>query len=543
MRRLALLLASLLASIAYSWPLPSRLDTVLRDPHDAQTQAWVVAWVRHALTSDPASLYQANAFAPARDVLAFSEPLLGYGLLAIPLAAAGLSPAGVLNALCILVLGLSVFSIACLALELGARPGAAFVGAVAAGFGALTTIQFGFVSFTAFGGIAWMVLFARRLLHGGHLRDAGSLALATAITGCLLAPLPRLRSRHRTGTGCRAPRRRPPAHGASRGAQNGGRLRTGGAPPGSRPRTAPARQGEARASSGAGTRSPEFSASPIRFASTTRFNPGQAFLPARSGTEMALYPGSVALALALAGLVLVRRSPALPALAGTGALVAATGALGAMGVNAPLWPVLTFLAPPLFGGIRVAGRFGFVLQIGMGLLAAWGAGKLLALVRDGAARSLATGALLVLVALDSRQTYPFTFHPETEPSPADTFLARSTTGGPILHLPLTHEPEEARLLYASIRGIPKIVNGTLSYVPARHQALERPRLDAGPLDAGLVGRLESWPVAVIVLHDHCAAASEPDADPALPRRGPDRRAALLARLGSAMAAAATGSSE
>ncbi len=500
MRRLALLLASLLASIAYSWPLPSRLDTVLRDPHDAQTQAWVVAWVRHALTSDPSSLYQANAFAPARDVLAFSEPLLGYGLLAIPLAAAGLSPAGVLNALCILVLGLSVFSIACLALELGARPGAAFVGAVAAGFGALTTIQFGFVSFTAFGGIAWMVLFARRLLRGGTLRDAAGLALATAITACF--------SLHFLAFGLGTVLVLGVAHLV---VAPGPTLRHAG------PRMAAAfalaglllvpllvpllrvrkNEGFQRGRDEVA----RYSASPIRFASTTQFNPGQAFLPARSGTEMALYPGSVALALAFAGLVLVRRSPALPALAGTGVLVAATGALGAMGLNAPLWPVLTFLAPPLFGGIRVAARFGFVLQIGMGLLAAWGAGKLLALVREGATRSLATGALLVLVALDSRQTYPFTFHPETEPSPADTFLARSITGGPILHLPLTHEPEEARLLYASTRGFPKIVNGTLSYVPARHQALAA-RFAAGPLDPALLALLESWPVGVIVLHDH-----------------------------------------
>jgi hypothetical protein len=500
MRRLALLLASLLASIAFSWPLPSRLDTVLRDPYDAQTQAWVVSWVRHALTSDLSSLYQANAFAPARDVLVFSEPLLGYGFLAVPIGATGLSPAGVLNALCILMLGLSVFSIACLALELGAPPGAAFVGAAAAGFGALTTVQFGFVSFTAFGGIAWMVLFARRLLRGGSLRDAASLAVATAITGYFslhflafglgtllalgvahLVAAPRLTLRH-------AGPRMAAAFALA------GILLLPVVVPLLRVRKIEGFKRDRREMA-------KFSASPIHFVSTTPYNPGQAFLPGRNYSEMALYPGTAALILAFAGLLLVRRAPALPALAGTGALVAATGALGAMGLNAPFWPALTFLAPPLFGGIRVAARFGFVLQIGMGLLAAWGAGKLLVLARDGAARFFATGALLVLVAVDSRQSLPFSFRPESEPSPADSFLARSITGGPILHLPLTHSPVEARLLYASTRGFPRIVNGNLSYIPAGHLALAA-RLATGPLDPALLSLLESWPVGVIVLHDH-----------------------------------------
>jgi hypothetical protein len=499
-RRLPLLLASLLAAIAFSWPLPSRLDTVLRDPYDAQTQAWVVAWVRHALTSDLSSLYQANAFAPARDVLAFSEPLLGYGLLAIPLGAAGLSPAGVLNALCILVLGLSVFSIACLASELGASPGAAFVGAAAAGFGAITTVQFGFVSFTAFGGIAWMVLFARRLLRGGSLRDAGNLALATAITGYFslhllafgLATVLVLGVTHLVAAPRPTLRHAGPRMAAA--CALAGLLLLPVVVPLLRVRK---NEGFKRDRD----EMAKFSASPIHFASTTPYNPGQAFLPGRNYSEMALYPGTAALFLAFAGLVLVRRAPALPALAGTGVLVAATGALGAMGLNAPLWPALAFLAPPLFGGIRVTARFGFVLQIGMGLLAAWGAGKLLALARDGAARFLATGALLVLVAIDSRQSLPFSFHPESEPSPADSFLARSFTGGPILHLPLTHSPVEARVLYASTHGFPRIVNGTLSYVPARHQALAA-RFATGPLDPALLARLESWPVGVIVLHDH-----------------------------------------
>src|SRR5450759_1514892 len=109
----------LAASVAWTWPLAARLDHTLRDAYDAATQAWVLAWGRHALTAAPSSLFQANAFAPARDVLAFSEPLVGYGVLSIPLQAAGLSPAGCLNALCILLLAGGTWAVARLAGDLG----------------------------------------------------------------------------------------------------------------------------------------------------------------------------------------------------------------------------------------------------------------------------------------------------------------------------------------------------------------------------------------------------------------------------------------
>ena len=152
----------LAAAVAWTWPLAARLDR-LRDAYDAETQAWVLAWVRHALTTAPLSLFQANAFAPARDVLAFSEPLVGYGVLSLPLAWMGLGPAACMNAVSILLLAAGAWAVARLAMDLGAPRGAALAGAFAASFGALTTVQLGFVSFTAFGGIPLVLLAFRRL--------------------------------------------------------------------------------------------------------------------------------------------------------------------------------------------------------------------------------------------------------------------------------------------------------------------------------------------------------------------------------------------
>lgn len=500
MRRLEGLGLCLLGAVVWAWPLPIRLNAVLRDPFDGQTQAWVIAWVRHALRTDPASLFQANAFAPARDVLAFSEPLIGYGALGLPLGVFPLNAAGVLNVLCILVLGLSAWSVAFLAEELGAGRSAALVGALAACFGALTTVQLGFVSFTAFGGIAWMVLFARRLLVGGTWKDAIGLGLATAIQGwfslhflafglaTLLVTGLCFLVRDLRRTLAAVPR-------LAGGAALAAFLLVPLVIPLLRVRRS---EGFSRAK----VEVLEFSALPGHFVTTTGNNPGQRFLPGRSGAETALYPGTMALALAITGLGLGRRTPSLAALRVTGALVALTGAVGALGVHAPFWPLLTWLAPPLFGGIRVAARFAFVLQIGLALLAASGVAGLVSLVTTRRARAVALGGVLFLIFLDVRQVHPFGFHPETAPSPTDEFLARTKTGGPILHLPLTFEPEEAGNLFASIHtGFKPIVNGTLSYVPDRHVALAA-RLRAPRLVMSLLDDIARWPVGTIVVHDH-----------------------------------------
>ncbi len=490
---------ALAAAVAWTWPLAPRAADVLRDRYDARTQAWVVAWVEHALRTSPGSLFQANAFAPARDVLAFSEPLIGYGVAGLPLALAGAGPVLVLNVLCILALAFSAFSVARLARELGAPRPAALLGAAAASFGALTTVQLGFVSFAAWGGIAWVVLYGRRALLGGGRRDVLALALVTAalgwtslqllamaLTALAVVSAARLASSPRETLARGVPRLAAGLAGALL-------LLVPLAIPMLRVR---AREGFTRTE--AEVR--RYSATPAHWLATTSHNPGQAFVPFRSDSEKALYPGTAALALALAGLVLHRRAPRLPALAGAGALLVATGFLASLGPSGGLLPLLARLAPPLFGGLRVAARFGFVAQAGFGLLAASGAAKLLALADKRGARLAIGAALLAGIAADVRQAEPFDDRP-APPPPVERFLAAAEAGGPILHLPLTFEASEAEVVLDSTAHFKPVVNGTLSYVPARHAALAAAFREA-PLPPDLEARVEAWPVGTIVVHDH-----------------------------------------
>jgi len=56
-----------------------RLDT-----NDGRWSIWVVAWVAHALTTNPVTVYQANIYYPHQNALAFSEGNLVEGAIAIP---------------------------------------------------------------------------------------------------------------------------------------------------------------------------------------------------------------------------------------------------------------------------------------------------------------------------------------------------------------------------------------------------------------------------------------------------------------------------
>jgi hypothetical protein len=98
-------------AIAHTWPLatsPGRLSR--NDNADAQLNAWTLAWVAHQLPRDPARLFQANIFHPARDTLAFSEPLIVPAVMGAPLSWTGASPVLVFNVLLIVGFALTAWS-------------------------------------------------------------------------------------------------------------------------------------------------------------------------------------------------------------------------------------------------------------------------------------------------------------------------------------------------------------------------------------------------------------------------------------------------
>jgi hypothetical protein len=82
----------LLLSVAMTWPLARNLDRAVAWPGDPYINTWILDWDWYATFHHPLHLFEANAFYPARDSLAFSENLYGIALVLFPFRAAGLSP-------------------------------------------------------------------------------------------------------------------------------------------------------------------------------------------------------------------------------------------------------------------------------------------------------------------------------------------------------------------------------------------------------------------------------------------------------------------
>ena len=92
----AVVAGSLLASVAFTWPLVLHLQSRARDLVDTLFQAWTIDWVQHAIGSG-LNPYNANIFAPEKTSLAFSDTLLGVAIPTFPLRWLGMTPIGVLN--------------------------------------------------------------------------------------------------------------------------------------------------------------------------------------------------------------------------------------------------------------------------------------------------------------------------------------------------------------------------------------------------------------------------------------------------------------
>ena len=83
---LSVVLVSAILAAVFTWPIVARFDRAGRlDSGDALYSIWNVAWVGHALTTNPFQVFNANIFHPHFNTLAFSEANLVAGALGAPM--------------------------------------------------------------------------------------------------------------------------------------------------------------------------------------------------------------------------------------------------------------------------------------------------------------------------------------------------------------------------------------------------------------------------------------------------------------------------
>jgi Dolichyl-phosphate-mannose-protein mannosyltransferase len=172
--------AALIAAIVMTWPLASDLGNLGRTQNsgDARFAVWNVAWVAHALTTDPRGLFDANIFHPHRAALAFSEANIGAGTLAVPVWVATRNPFAAHNSVVLFAFAASVVFTWLLARHLTGDGGAAATAAVLFAFCPYVFAHTPHIQLLMIAGIPLCMLMFHRLADAPSFRRGLWLGLA-----------------------------------------------------------------------------------------------------------------------------------------------------------------------------------------------------------------------------------------------------------------------------------------------------------------------------------------------------------------------------
>lgn len=89
----AVVVGAFLLACVFTLPYIVQFNNAGRlDTNDGRWSIWVVAWVSHALTTDPSQLFRANIFYPHTNALAFSEGNIVEGVIGAPVWALTANP-------------------------------------------------------------------------------------------------------------------------------------------------------------------------------------------------------------------------------------------------------------------------------------------------------------------------------------------------------------------------------------------------------------------------------------------------------------------
>lgn len=183
-RELALIsLAGVALAVLMTWPLAAGITHVGRTaPTDADGQysIWNIAWVAHALITDPSHLYDANIFFPHRSTLAYSEANLLEGALAVPVYWATKNPWLSVNVVCLFAFASAFVCTYCLLLYLWRDRVAAAAGGIMYACCPYVFSHLSHIQLLMTGGIPLSLLTLHRVADNPTLNRGVALGLALA---------------------------------------------------------------------------------------------------------------------------------------------------------------------------------------------------------------------------------------------------------------------------------------------------------------------------------------------------------------------------
>ncbi|HYM22882.1 MAG TPA: hypothetical protein VEU08_06730 [Vicinamibacterales bacterium] len=165
-----LLLYTLLTAVM-TYPQVLHLRDGVHDDGDPLLNAWTLAWVAHALPTAPAHVFAANIFYPERRTLAYSETLIAPGVAAAPLRWIGVGPILVYNIVFLSGFIVSGVGVALLVRRLTERPAAGVLAGLVFAFLPYRIDHYPHLQLQQTQCLPFALWAFHRLLASGRLRD------------------------------------------------------------------------------------------------------------------------------------------------------------------------------------------------------------------------------------------------------------------------------------------------------------------------------------------------------------------------------------
>lgn len=180
---------AVLLSVALTWPLAAGLGSTGRvDSGDGRHGVWNVAWVAHALTTNPTTLFDANIFFPNKHALAFSEANLVAGTLAIPAwVISGGNPYAAYNSVVLMAFTFAALSAYFLARTVGSSRFGAAIAALIYGYSPYMFAHLPHIQLLMTFGPALSLAMLHRFVDHPTTRRAIGLGLSLTVTGLACA--------------------------------------------------------------------------------------------------------------------------------------------------------------------------------------------------------------------------------------------------------------------------------------------------------------------------------------------------------------------
>jgi hypothetical protein len=467
-------LVCLLLAVVHTWPLASAPHILSRhDNGDVMLNEWILAWVQHQLPRQPLSLFQANIFHPARDTLAYSEPLIVPALMSAPVRWLGGSPVLVHNLLIIAGLAFTALAGYAVAYAWTGDRVAAFVAASALAFNTHLLVRLAHVQALQIYGLPLALLAADRILLHRRTRDALWLSLWMTVMaytsghfvifGAVMIAVAILA---RPGDSLRQPLQIA-AHFATAALVTAVAVVPLYLPY----RRVAIEQGLVRKLDHVGDYSATLQGY-LASAGRVHYHTWSEAL-FKDGIEP-FFPGVAVIGLSVLAIALAWRTRDDGVTHRRVVMLMAIGAVGvvlSLGTNTPIYGWLYAVFPPL-ASIRAAARFGNLFLLAVALLAAIGAARLHA---SGWLGRHATTAMIVLVALINAEALRAPFHYGRFEGVPNLYSILAREPGPVVLVEQPFYPphaifQNAEYVFNSTAHFRPLMNGYSGFVPESYHA-------------------------------------------------------------------------